>query len=77
MNSNASPSHSPRLSPAGSPLMMRRTGSPATPLRQGTSGTSKPMSSGSTIQVSTSRKILFHGETALCKIIKFQGETAD
>lgn len=49
INSNASPNHSPRLSPAGSPLMMRRTGSPATPLRQGTSGTNKAGSS-STIQ---------------------------
>ena len=33
VTSNASPNHSPRLSPANSPLMIRRSGSPVAPLR--------------------------------------------
>ncbi|KAK3100528.1 hypothetical protein FSP39_021365 [Pinctada imbricata] len=48
--SSASPNHSPHLSPSNSPLMIRRTASPITPLKQNVSAQGQKKNSTATIQ---------------------------
>ncbi|XP_041356665.1 PAN2-PAN3 deadenylation complex subunit pan3-like isoform X2 [Gigantopelta aegis] len=48
--SHASPNHSPGISPSGSPLMLRRTSSPATPHRQTTVPQKDSDGNGGTVQ---------------------------